>query len=443
MAMADETRIIALSAEALVPRAGGPARAARLLAMFALGLFVFAALSPWQQSISGAGRVIAYAPVERRQAIEAPISGRLVRWSVREGSTVQAGEVLAEIQDNDPRYLERLEIERGAVRDKLENYEQRASTLEQQVATALEQRRAELGGAQAKLRASAEKLTSFERKLEAAEATLQTAMLNLERVRALAERGLSAQRDVELAELGATKARTDRDGAQADVAAARSELDGARVALDKARVDGDAKVQEAEAKLRSGRSDLADARSSGARMDVSIARQQNQLVRAPRAGVILQVLAAQGEEQVKQGDTLALLVPLTEDRAVEAWVDGNDAAIIAPGRKVRLQFEGWPAVQFTGWPSVAVGSFGGVVAFIDPHDDGKGNFRLLVVPDAAEPWPSPRFLRQGVRAKAWVLLEQVTLGFELWRRFNGFPPMLEQPPELSEKRASGDKGEAK
>lgn len=439
--MSELSRRVTLKAEALVPQTASAKRAARLLALTLVALLVFAAFAPWQQSISGAGRVIAYAPVDRRQPVDAPISGKLVNWSVREGSVVEAGQVLAEVQDNDPRYLERLGIEQSAVRDKLENYEQRVVAFEQQVVTAIEQRRTEISSSQAKLRATGEKLNSIDRKLEASEAALETAIINLGRVKALSERGLSAQRDLELAGLGATKARTDRDGALADVLAARSDLEGARASLEKARADGDAKIQEAEAKLRSARSDFADARTSGARIEISIARQDNQLVRAPRAGVILQVLVAQGGQQVKQGDTLAVLVPATEDRAVEVWVDGNDAPIISPGRQVRLQFEGWPAVQFTGWPSVAVGTFGGVVSFIDSHDDGKGNFRLLVVPEkSGEQWPSARFLRQGARAKAWVLLERVPLGFELWRRFNGFPPMLESAPDRLDKHKLEDKG---
>ena len=36
-------------------------------------------------------------------------------------------------------------------------------------------------------------------------------------------------------------------------------------------------------------------------------------------------------------------------------------------------------MQFAGWPSVAVGTFGGRVAFVDPADDGGGDFRVLVV----------------------------------------------------------------
>ena len=92
---------------------------------------------------------------------------------------------------------------------------------------------------------------------------------------------------------------------------------------------------------------------------------------------------------------------------------------------MRLQFEGWPALQFSGWPSIAVGTFGGRVPLVDPTDNGKGKFRVLVEPDPDEQqWPSHRFLRQGVRANGWVLLNVVPIGYELWRQFNGFPPVI-------------------
>jgi membrane fusion protein, adhesin transport system len=422
-----------LGAAALVPRAQSARVVARVLFLTLLLVIAACLLAPWQQSISGAGRVIAYAPSERRQTVEAPVNGRVLRWFVHEGARVEQGEALVEIVDNDPQLVERLGTEREAVSQKLENYRERVAMLEKQILSASAGRRGDVSSAEAKLRSAQGKLQSAEQKLAAAEAAMETASLNLGRTQALTARGLSARRDLELATLAATKARTDRDGAQADVVSAVGEVDAARASLDKARADGDNKIQEAESKLRSGQSDLADARASLTRLEVTISRQAGQLVRAPRAGVILQVLALEGGRQVKQGDLLATLVPDTRDRAVELWVDGNDAAIMSEGRRVRLQFEGWPAVQFTGWPSVAVGTFGGVISFIDAHDDGKGYFRAVVVADSRdEPWPEPRFLRQGVRAKGWVLLERVKLGFELWRRFNGFPPMLKDPPGFAD-----------
>jgi hypothetical protein len=148
---------------------------------------------------------------------------------------------------------------------------------------------------------------------------------------------------------------------------------------------------------------------------------------------------------IRAGEPLLTHVPETRDRAVALKVEGNNASLIVPGRKVRLQFEGWPAVQFVGWPSVAVGTFGGKVAFVDAVDDGHGDFRIVVIPDKADkPWPSATYLRQGVLVHGWVLLEVVPLSFELWRQFNGFPPSLARAPEegvVSGK--SGAKGDSK
>jgi hypothetical protein len=147
---------------------------------------------------------------------------------------------------------------------------------------------------------------------------------------------------------------------------------------------------------------------------------------------VLRLHSGQGNDFVKAGEPLLTLVPDTTERAVELWVDGNDLPLLAEGRPVRLQFEGWPAVQFTGWPSVAVGTFGGTVALIDSADDGAGRFRIVVRPDEREPWPTSAYLRQGVRVNGWVLLDQVKLGYELWRRFNGFPPAVKPPTAAKE-----------
>jgi hypothetical protein len=130
---------------------------------------------------------------------------------------------------------------------------------------------------------------------------------------------------------------------------------------------------------------------------------------------------------LKTGEQIASFVPDNSLPVVELWVSGRDMPLISVGRRVRLQFEGWPAVQFAGWPSVAVGTFGGRVRLVDPTDNGSGKFRLLVEPDPNDkPWPQLRYLRQGVRVHGWVLLNRVSLGFELWRLFNGFAPVVEQ-----------------
>jgi hypothetical protein len=129
-----------------------------------------------------------------------------------------------------------------------------------------------------------------------------------------------------------------------------------------------------------------------------------------------------------------VIIPETDSRLAEVWLDGNDMPLVQPGRKVRLQFEGWPAIQFVGWPSVAVGTFGGRVMWVDPNVSDSGKVRIVVEPEpdvierdgvsVTETWPANRWLRQGVRVNGWVLLEQVPLWKEVWRRINGFPPVV-------------------
>ena len=66
---------------------------------------------------------------------------------------------------------------------------------------------------------------------------------------------------------------------------------------------------------------------------------------------------------------------------------------------------------------------------VDPQDDGHGRFRILVGPDPDDSdWPDERYLRQGVRANGWVLLDRVRMGYEIWRQLNGFPPSVRNAP---------------
>ena len=122
---------------------------------------------------------------------------------------------------------------------------------------------------------------------------------------------------------------------------------------------------------------------------------------------------------------------------VELFIDGNDLPLIYKDRKVRLQFEGWPAIQLNGWPSVAIGSFGGVVSSVDPYVAQNGVFRVMIEPDPEEEveWPGHNTLRQGARVVGIVVLDQVSVGYEIWRQVNGFPKSMPKAPNKITERA--------
>lgn len=400
---------------------------ARLMAVLAGTTLVALVAVPWQQSISGTGRVVAFAPVERQQEVDAVIEGRVTTWNVREGSRVKAGDVMLELTDNDPAIIQRLQEERLAVIARVDAAALRTRSIQSRQKALESSRAAGIRGAVNRVSMARERARAAKQAVDAAKAAMETAQLNIKRQQKLFEEGLTSQRNVELAQLDAVRTATEVERAYATLQAAEGEA----LALeeDRARVEHDltASIDDAHAQEAVAAAEQAAAAGELARIEVRLARQQTMQIRAPMDGTVLRLLSGQGNAFVKAGDPLLTLVPDTESRAVELWVDGNDMPLLSEGRPVRLQFEGWPAVQFTGWPSVAVGTFGGEVALIDSADDGSGRFRILVKPDQGDEWPTGLYLRQGVRVNGWVLLDQVKLGYELWRRFNGFPPTVARP----------------
>lgn len=397
--------------------------AAGLAVLFPV-LFLILLFVPWQQSALGTGRVIAYAPEDRQQTIESPIKGVILAWHVQEGQLVAEGEPLATLGDNDPAYLGRLESER-------DQFEAAAAAAEAQV-TRYETKAVSEAAARDLAVAEAEAAVMEARsKLVGLEAEAEAAALQLERMGALSAEGIESVRKLELARMKASKT-------EAAVLAQGRYIDSLVQKREKTRTSGDAKVASAQADLEGARAKQAEARSKLLNVETKVARQQAQVVRAPRDGRVFRLHGGPEAAQVKPGDMLVTLVPEAGATAVELVLDGNDMPLVQPGEEVRVLFEGWPAIQFSGWPDMSYGTFGGEVAFIDPSDDGKGQFRVVILPDPDQPaWPSGSNLRQGVRAKGFVLLGSVSLGYEMWRQINGFPPL---PPVEKGKKVTPPNG---
>jgi multidrug efflux pump subunit AcrA (membrane-fusion protein) len=187
-------------------------------------------------------------------------------------------------------------------------------------------------------------------------------------------------------------------------------------------------MEQATIAYKNAQSSEAQALSNYTQMQSKLIRQQSQLVNAPADGTIVRLLIGTSSVFVNQGQVVAIFVPKSNKLSAQIFIRGNDLPLVYEGRKVRLQFEGWPAIQFSGWPSLAVGTFGGVVTFVDQTANPDGLFRTIIVPEPGQKWPESRFIRQGTRVNGWILLNRVALGYELWRQFNGFPPSLDAAP---------------
>lgn len=212
-------------------------------------------------------------------------------------------------------------------------------------------------------------------------------------------------------------------------------------------------LEQAQIRLEDMKVDVAKSLAAVNRTEVKLARQSTQTKYAPMDGTIIRLFAAGTATFVKSGDVLATFIPDNVQRAVVLEVNGIDATLIEPGRKVRLQFDGWPVLQFSGWPSIAIGTFGGVVSSVEPMATSAGKFRVWVIEDPQDEgihmvvnetrqidydgWPDDNFVRLGSRAKGWILLDEVPLGYEVWRQLNNFPP--EYPEQTKTDSISNEK----
>lgn len=371
-------------------------------------IFFLILFLPWQQNIRGGGKVTAFNPVNRPQTIETIIGGRIQKWFVVEGQRVQKGDTiitLSEVKEKylDPQFLLRLREQIAAKNSSMVSKNDKINALKRQV-TALRD-------------AMRIKIEQSKAKLDAETIRFQNAENQYQRNKKLYEAGnipLTKYQDIEY----------KFQGSQADYLNAMSEL---------GRVEAEYldKISKAESDLNNTQADLFDTLGEVAKLqneyaNMQIRNQQYQIL-APQSGMVVKALKAGLGETIKEGDPVCTIMPEASDVAVEMYVKAMNVPLISKGRKVRVQFDGWPALQFSGWPSVSVGTFGGTVEVIDFINSKPGEFRLLIIPDKTdESWPIQ--LRVGGGIKGWVMLDDVPVWYELWRQVNGFPPALYEEP---------------
>ncbi|TWT38880.1 HlyD family secretion protein [Blastopirellula retiformator] len=393
---------------------------------------------PWQQSARGAGQVIAYAPQERQQTVTAPTKGvvSMIAPGLREGTQVKRGELILEMEPGAANLVSQLEASKRDLDAKVKSAETKVEVYGRNVIDYTEAKNAAVLGAEQLIEAAQAKRDAKQKLIASYEAKRLQAELNLERQTELFESGLQSEKEIEKLRKDLGVAKSELESAHLEVDAALGELEAKKNERVQKEREAQTKVDYAKAMQQEALGQVATANKERREIEIKLSELERLKITAPRDGTLYRVEVFERGQMLKEGDTLFTIVPETTQRAVELWVSGNDVPLVQTADHVRLQFEGWPAVQFVGWPSVAVGTFGGKVASVDATDDGMGNFRVLVVPDDKSSWPDDRHLRQGVQANGWVMLNQVPLGYEIWRQLNGFPPTAaDGKPGINKKKA--------
>lgn len=410
-------------------------------------LFIILLFLPWQQNIRGNGNLTAFEPGQRPQSVETAIAGRISEWHIVEGQYVKKGDTiltLTEIKDKyfDPELLQRTQEQIDAKNGSIGAKREKVSNLRTQIGALEDLLVAKENQAINKLQQMRYKLTSDSIDYEAQKVAFANQENIFERNTRRYEAGNIALTKYQEIETKYQQAKMKVISAENKYLESQTEVVNAQVGINAVKSEYLDKISKAQSTMNNTLAEIYEGQGSLTKLrneyaNLTIRNEQYQLI-SPQDGYVVRALRAGIGETVKVGESIAQIMPEQFEMAVEMYVEAMDVSLIGLDRKVRIEFDGWPALQFSGWPSVSVGTFGGVVRVVDRVSSKPGKFRILVTPDPAEePWPEQ--LRMGSGTKGWVMLNSVSVWYEIWRQFNGFPPSLYEAPEVG----TSNKEEAK
>jgi multidrug efflux pump subunit AcrA (membrane-fusion protein) len=394
------------------------------------GVFVIFLFLPWTQNIRTRGSVTTLYQDQRPQEVNTVIGGRVMKWYIKEGDYVKAGDTLIQLTEVktdylDPNLLQRTQEQLAGKQLSVEYYKSKVDVTQQQIG-------AINSGLQLKLSQLINKLNQLKLKVQAdsAEAvaanndfTIGTKQFNRQKL----------MYDSGLVSLTQLESRNQQyQNAQAKKISAENKLSNSKQDLTITRIEMSALQQENLEKVAKAQGDQFQSLTQIAGGEADVAKLQNQyasynirngmyFILASQSGQIVNAQKAGIGEFVKDGDMIAEIVPDKIQYAVEMFVKPLDLPLIAKGQKVRFLFDGFPAIVFSGWPDASSGTFGGEIVAVESNVSVNGKFRVLVKEDATDKkWPNE--LKIGAGAQGITLLKDVPVWYELWRNINGFPP---------------------
>ncbi|MBK7375989.1 MAG: HlyD family efflux transporter periplasmic adaptor subunit [Chitinophagaceae bacterium] len=394
-----------------------------------LVFFIFLFL-PWTQNIRAKGVVTTLYQDQRPQQVNTIIGGRVMKWYIKEGDYVKAGDTLVQLSEVkvdylDPNLLQRTKEQLAGKQLSVEYYKNKVGVTRQQIG-------AMNSGLELKLDQMQNKISQIRLKVQADSAELVAAnndylitAKQYNRQKAMYDSGLVSLTQLEIRNQQYQNALAKKISSENKLANSKQDLTIASIEMSSLQQENIEKVSKAQGEqyqsltqIATGQADIAKLENQFASYSIRngmyylMASQSGQVVKAQKAGI---------GEFVKDGDMIAEIVPDKIQYAVEMFVQPLDLPLVAPGQKVRFFFDGFPAIVFSGWPKASSGTFGGEVVAVESNVSVNGKFRVLVKEDPDDrPWPKE--LKIGVGTQGIALLKDVPVWYELWRNINGFPP---------------------
>ena len=424
----------------LVDRRSNVRRWAIGIALFCFG-FLFL---PWTQNIRARGSVTTLMQEQRPQEVPTVIAGRVVKWHVKEGDYVEPGDTIVQIGEVkvdylDPQLLDRTREQITAKSEAVQSYRNKTQTADRQILALREAQDLKMRDMDNKIGQQRLKIRSDSIDLMAAVNDLGIKSEQFRRQKVMYDSGLVSLVQLEQRNQALQDAIAKKTSAEIKYNNARQEY--LRLQLERngelqqylekiSKTEGDR--FQALSEISGGQGEIAKLTNEYANYSI---RNGLYTVTAPQRGQVVKAKKAGIGEILKEGEMIVEIVPTDTKRAIEMFVRPVDLPLLAKGQKVRILFDGFPAIVFSGWPQASYGTFGGVVAAVESNVSSNGQFRILIKEDTADKrWPD--LLMMGTGALGIALLKDVPIWYELWRNINGFPPEFYRPKEEDPKKLS-------
>ena len=385
---------------------------------------------PWTQNIRARGLITTLRQEERPQELNTILSGKVVKWFVKEGDFVQPGDTILQLGEVkvdyfDPQLLLRTQQQIDGKAAAVKGYENKAATAATQVNALQSAQQLKLQSIDNKLLQQQLKITTDSTDLIAVKNELNISKRQIDAAKLMLDSGVISLVDFERRKIVFQNAQAKKIGTENKYFQSKQEFINLLIERNLALQDYVDKVSKAQgdgfastSNAAAGEADIAKLKSTYASYDI---RNKLYYITAPQSGQITKAKKAGLGEFMKEGEMVVQIVPDNVQLAVELFIDPMDLPLIDKGQKVRFIFDGYPAIVFSGWPNSSYGTFAGVITAVETSISANGKFRILVAEDANDkPWP--KGLSMGGGANGIALLKDVPIYYELWRNINGFPP---------------------
>jgi len=385
---------------------------------------------PWRQNIRSKGYVTTLNPYDKPQSVQSLTGGQIEKWYVTEGDVIAIGDTLVILTESkedylDPDILSNTRQQKDAKDQSADAYLSKKEYLKEQKLELKNFLDTKLKQLELKRQKVDIKISTAEYELQAAQTSAENAYNQFTRMKTMYDSGIKSLTDLESKKLSNRKAIAEQNAKQNKLDELSNELETIIRERELTETDYLQKAAKIESEIRtvetSRFSAIGESNKLQSKYNQIQRRQESFAITSPINGRVTKVLKNGVGEFVKAKEAIATLVPTEYQMAVELYILPYDVPLVSEGKQVRLQFDGWPAVVFSGWPNNSFGTFAGKVFAIDNEISENGKYRLLVVMDDDEkPWPD--LIRFGSGTQGLLLLNEVSVGYEIWRKLNGFPP---------------------